>query len=144
MSVGYKKMERKNKKNTISKIKYWVIYSFIIFLWFLVHFGIPPVLKEYTKLNTVLVTGLIISSIGSALIIISLYSPLSFLKHFFKKNSYEKSQHDRSTLSFLCGLIGAFLILCGFIYSFTGDSIYLPISFAMPIVLHTILSKWNV
>ena len=136
-------MDRQNKNNIISKIIYWVIYSFIIILWFLVHFGISPVLTEYTKLNTVLVIGLIISGIGSTLIIISLYSPLSFMKYFFKENPYEKLQYHKGTISFVVRLIGVFLLLCGIIYSFTGDWVYLIISFAIPIVFHTILSKWN-
>lgn len=135
-------MNRKNERNITSKTINWVIYSFIIFLWFLVNFGISPVLEKYTKLNTILITGLIISGIGSTIIIVSLYSPSFFIKFFFELNPYEKSRYQ-GTISFACGLIGLFLLSCGLVYSFTGNVIYLVISFTIPIFFHTVLSKWN-
>ena len=138
-AVGYKKMEQENKKNIISKIIYWVISSLIIILLFLVIFGLLPVLIENINLNITAVIGLIIG--GVAIIIIALYKPLSFMKHFIKKDTNDESQYNTFIISLLFGFLGVFLLLGGLIYSFTENSTYLVLAFGIPVVIISVVNK---
>ena len=139
--VGYPKMDQENKKNVISRIKYWAISTIIIILLFLVFFGVLPVLMDCTNLNAISVIGFIISGIGSAIILISLYSSLSFRKQILKVDPDTKSRYHQRANSVGFGLIGVSLLLGGLIYSFTENATYLVLSFATPILLLSIFNK---
>ena len=107
------KMEEENKKNIISRIIYWAISSIIIVLLFFVIFGLLPVLIENIELNVTAVIGFIIGGVGASIIIIALYRPLSFMKHFIKKDTNDKSQYNTFIISLLFGFLGVFLLLGG-------------------------------
>ena len=135
------KMEEENKKNIISKIIYWAISSIIIVFLFFVIFGLLPVLIENIELNVNAVIGFIIGGVGASIIIIALYSPLAFMKHFIKKDINEKSQYNTFLVSLVFGLFGTFLLLGGLIYSFTENSGYLVLSFMTPVLFLIILKR---
>lgn len=134
-------MEQENRKNIISKIIYWVISSLIIILLFFVIFGLLPVLIENIKLNLTAVIGFLIGSVGAAIIIIALYSPLSLMKHFIKKDTNETSQYNTFLISLVFGLLGVLLLLGGLIYSFTENPGYLVLSFMTPVLFLVIFKR---
>ena len=74
-------------------------------------FGVFPMLIDHAKLNPVSVIGFIIGAIGAAIIIIALYRPLLFLKHFLVKSPSEKSEPNAIAISIAYGLIGVVLLL---------------------------------
>jgi hypothetical protein len=134
-------MNKENRKNILSKSIYWIMCSLIIILLFFLVFGILPVLIEELNLNLISVIGFIVGGTGAVIIIISLFSPASFMKHFMEKEPNNKSQYNKTALSFVYGLIGIFLLLGGLIYSFTGDSKYLVLCFMFPVILLAIFKK---
>jgi len=134
-------MGLENKKTLLSKVLYWMISVFIIIFLFFIMFGILPMLIDHAKLNPASVIGLIIGAIGAAIIIISLYRPLLFLKHFLAKSPLENSEPNTIAISIVYGLFGAVLLSGGLIYSFTSNSTYLVLSFALPVALISIYTK---
>lgn len=134
-------MGQENKKNLLSRVIYWIISVIIIIFLFFIMFGVLPLLINHAKLNPASVIGFIIGAIGAAIIIISLYRPLLFLKHFLAKSPLESSEPNTIAISIAYGLIGAVLLFGGLIYSFTLNSTYLVLSFAIPFVLISIYSK---
>ena len=134
-------MGQENKKNLLSRVVYWMISVIIIISLFFIMFGVLPLLIDRAKLNPASVIGFIIGAIGAAIIIISLYRPLLFLKHFLAKNPLENSEPNTIAISIAYGLIGAVLLCGGLIYSFTSNSTYLVLSFAIPFGLISIYSK---
>jgi hypothetical protein len=139
--VGNTIMGQENKKYLLSKVIYWMISVIIIIFLFFIMFGVLPMLIDHTKLNPVSVIGFIIGVIGAIIIIISLYRPLLFLKHFLAKNPLENSEPNKTAISIVYGLIGMALLSGGLIYSFSSNSTYLVLSFAIPAVLISICTK---
>ena len=140
-SVGYLKMDQENKKNIVSRIIYWTTSTIIIISLFLVFFGVLPVLMDRTNVNAISVIGFIISGIGLIIILISLYSYLSFTKQVIKINPDIKLRYHQRANSVVLGLIGLSLLLGGLLYIFTENSTYLVLSFVTPVLLLSIFNK---
>ena len=124
----------------MSKSTYHVIGSLTIIFLFFFMFGILPFFIEQLNLKLIPVISFIIGGIGAVIIFISLFSPSIFTKQFMKKNSNVKSKYNQNVVSLEYGLVGILVLLGGYIYSFSGDPMYVIWLFVIPVTLRSIIT----
>lgn len=115
------------EKNTIrSRLIYWTLCTFLIVAIFCLVFGVVAVLFE-NDVEVKSSIGLIIGSVGSIIVILALYKPLSLTSPAVLES---KQDHDdnKKAISVWYAVIGFSLLIGGVVFSLT-ESVGLLIFF---------------
>lgn len=131
------------ENNTIlSKIIYWTLCTLLIVAIFFLVFGVLGVFIIENNVDVKSSIGLIIGSVGSIIVILALYRPLSLISpRLLDKNQDEKA--NKNAISIWFTVIGFSLLVGGVAFSFTGRVEFLMLSLVVPSLLVFILKSFT-